>query len=145
MARPEQALWQAMRRGMLLPRDVAHRVETGATAQGIPDVHLLLDIGLVDGARRSVEIWVELKAPRHLAVDLSWGQVHQLTRLARAHSGAILAGTRTHLHVWPGRAAREVAEGGIRTPGGRVFLRRAPGTWGKVRAYLIEIARGEHG
>lgn len=93
-----------------LPEPHWQRIESGLTAQGIPDTN---------GCSAGVESWIELKVVnRGNKVKLQSFQVAWLVKRARAGGRSYVAVRvqkpgEDYIAIWPGLAAREVKDQGL--------------------------------
>jgi len=134
----EKNLWALFKKH--LPYEVhSQRIETGGTGLGIPDVNL---------CGNGMETWVELKVVKGRRVMLSPEQVVWHFRRARAGGSSwILArdkadgvrkGKYDRIYLWPGSAAKDVAEHGIKHPA-QVF--EAPFDWPAIIVGSLGLER----
>lgn len=112
-------------------------IETGSTGRGIPDLN---------GCQHGVEVWVEMKATEHWAVDIDPTQVGWLLRRTRAGGRCFVAVKRKGVELWLLRpeAARTLATPrlGLRDVEAGLILGQWAGgirnwPWGEVRALLF--------
>lgn len=115
-----------------LPEAHWQSIETWSTGQGVPDVN-----GCLDG----IEFWIEFKLTAGWTVHVEAHQISWLERRTRAGGRCFVAVRRTvpagprrglatdELWLFPGIAARQLAEHGLKTAQALLITGGGPARW----------------